>query len=282
MARTRWTAFPHSGKSFVYAGESLSKSWATLHLGDQEPFPDARWAAAAMKAAPQPKIKLDPAELAAAAQDAWRAFHHGDFGDACERGERLGVWGAAVACKAQGVHAARLIDDEGSRMQHLQQAAERAALAAEKWPQAANAHYQHAYALGRYSQTISIAQALGQGLAGKVRASLDAALELAPKHAEAMLALALYHAEIVAKVGSMIAGLTYGAKASIAEQHMAAALKLIPQAPIAHIEHGNLLLALHGAKREDEAAAAYAKAAALKPRDAMEALDVAYAKSQIE
>jgi len=123
---------------------------------------------------------------------------------------------------------------------------------------------------------------LSQGLAGKVKASLDTTLKLAPKHAEAMLALALYHAEIVAKVGGMIAGLKYGAKASTAEQHMAAALKLLPQAPIAHIEHGNLLLALYGAKREDDAAAAYARAAGTKPWDAMEALDAAYAKSAIE
>lgn len=282
MARAKWIAFPYPGKSFDYAADKLAKNWAALHAGDQEPYPDAKWAAAAIKAAPQPAIKLDAAALAAATQDAWRSFHRGDFQDAFERGDKLGVWGAVVACKSQGIHAARLIEDDKTRMSELQLAVQRAQHAATNWPQCANAHYQHALALGRYSQAISITQALSQGLAGKVKASLDATLKLAPKHAEAMLALAMYHAEIVAKVGSMLAGLTYGAKASIAEQHMSAALKLIPQAPIAHIEHGNMLLALHGSRREDEAAAAYAKAAALKPRDAMEALDAAYAKSQIE
>ncbi len=282
MASTKWIAFPYPAKSFDFAGDKLQKNWATLHAGDQEAFPDAKWAATAIKAAPQPGLKLDAEALATAAQDAWRAFHRGDFGDAFDRGDKLGVWGAVVACKSQGIHAARLIAQDKIRMAELQQATQRALEASVKWPQCANAFYQHALALGRYSQAISIAQALSQGLAGKVKASLDSTLKLAPKHAEAMLALALYHAEIVAKVGSLLAGLTYGAKASIAEQQMSAALKLIPQAPIAHIEHGNMLLALHGAKREDEAAGAYAKAAALKPRDAMESLDVAYAKSQIE
>jgi len=282
MARMKWIAFPYPDKSFDYAGDKLAKNWAALHDGDQEPFPDEKWAASAIKAAPQPKLKLDAAMLANASQDAWRAFHRGDFGDAFDRGDKLGVWGAVVACKSQGIHAARLIEDDKTRMSELQSAMHRALEAATKWPAATNAHYQHALALGRYSQAISIAQALTQGLAGKVKASLDATLKLAPKHAEAMLALAMYHAEIVAKVGSMIAGLTYGAKASIAEQNMTAALKLIPKAPIVHIEHGNLLMALHGSKREDEAAAAYARAAALKPRDAMEALDAAYATSQIE
>jgi hypothetical protein len=36
-----------------------------------------------------------------------------------------------------------------------------------------------------------------------------------------------------------------------------------------------------GDKREDAAAEAYSKAAKLKPRDAMEALDIAWAKDQL-
>ena len=42
-------------------------------------------------------------------------------------------------------------------------------------------------------RTIVLNWALKLGLAGKVRQSLDAALELEPKHAEAHTALALYH-----------------------------------------------------------------------------------------
>lgn len=96
------------------------------------------------------------------------------------------------------------------------------------------------------------------------------------------MALALYHAEIIGKVGAMIGGLTYGAKAATAEQHIQQALKLVPDAPIAHVEHANVLLLLHGDKREEDAAAAFEKAAKLKPRDAMEALDAAFARDQLE
>ena len=52
--------------------------------------------------------------------------------------------------------------------------------------------------------------------------------------------------------------------------------------PIAHIEHGNVLLLLHGEKKEDAVADAYEKAAKAKPKDAMEALDAAWAKDQLE
>jgi hypothetical protein len=67
-----------------------------------------------------------------------------------------------------------------------------------------------------------------------------------------------------------------------AEKHIKEALKLTPASPIANIEHGNLLMLLHGDKKEDAAAAAYEKAASCKPLDAMEALDAAYAKSELE
>jgi hypothetical protein len=80
----------------------------------------------------------------------------------------------------------------------------------------------------------------------------------------------------------MIGGLTYGAKASEAESHIKTALKLTPDSPIAHIEHGNVLMLLHGDRKEAAAAAEYEKSAGIKPLDAMEALDASYAKSQIE
>ena len=108
------------------------------------------------------------------------------------------------------------------------------------------------------------------------------AFGLAPKHAEAHTAMALYHAEIIGKVGSVIGGLTYGAKAAEAEKHIATALKLTPDSPIAHIEYGNVLMLLHGDKKEDAAAGEYEKAARLKPLDAMESLDAAYAAAQLE
>ena len=89
-------------------------------------------------------------------------------------------------------------------------------------------------------------------------------------------------AATVGKVGGMLAKLTYGASASEAEKHLKQALKLTPASPIAWIEYGNGLMLLHGDKREDEVAEAWDKAAKLKPRDAMEALDAGWAKEQLE
>lgn len=282
MARSAWAAFPHEAKAFAYAGAALKKAWPQLHAGDCEPFPDAGHAAALLKRMGRHAPKLDADALAAQLQDGWRAFHRGDFKAAFDIGEKLGPAGASVAVKAIGIHATYLVDDDAEKLRRFQQGARLAEAAVAALPQEANSHYRLAFALGRYSQGLSVVKALKEGIAGKVRAALDTTLELAPEHAEAHTALAVYHAEIVNKIGAMIGGLTYGAKASEAESHIKIALKLTPAAPIAHIEHGNVLLLLYGDKKEDAAAAAYEKAAKAKPRDAMETLDAEWAKAQIE
>jgi tetratricopeptide (TPR) repeat protein len=278
----KWAAFPHDAKGFAYAGDALKKAWPKLHAGDCEPFPDAKHAATLIKAAGKAAPKLDADALASALQDAWRAFHHGDFKAAFEAGEKLGPIGASVAVKAIGIHATYLVDGDAEKLKRFEQAAKLAESAVKALPGEANSHYRLAFALGRYSQGLSIVKALKEGIATKVRAALDTTLELAPKHAEAHTAMAVYHAEIVNKIGAMIGGLTYGAKPAEAEKHIKTALKLTPDSPIAHIEHGNVLMLLHGDKKEDDAAAAYEKAAKIKPVDAMEALDAAYAREQIE
>ncbi|TQM12349.1 hypothetical protein FB548_2283 [Pseudoxanthomonas sp. 3HH-4] len=279
---SKWAPFSHDAKGYAYVGDALKKAWPALHAGDQEPYPDEKRAKALIAAAGKAAKGIEPADLAQRLQDAWRAFHHGDFQAAYEAGEALGPLGASVAVKAIGIHATYLVEDEAEQLKRFEQAAKLAEAAIKALPDEANSHYRHAFALGRYSQGMSIAKALKQGIAGKVRTALDATLERAPKHAEAHTALALYHAEIINKIGAMIGGLTYGAKASEAESHIRTALKLTPDSPIAHVEYANVLLLLHGDKKEDVAAASFEKAGKLKPRDAMEALDAAHANAQIE
>ena len=280
MAKKAWAAFPHPDDAFDYDGARLAKAWPALHAGDQEPFPDAKRIAALLEK--NPKLGKDAGAIATTLQGAWRAFHRGDFEEAHAAGVALKALGASVAVKAGGIHATYLVGDAAAKTKRYEQLAQLADAAVDALPGEANSHYRLAFAVGRLSQTISIGKALAQGLAGKVRAALDATLARAPKHAEAHTALGVYHAEIVAKVGGMLAKLTYGANAADAEKHLAQAMKLTPASPIAWIEYGNALLLLHGARREDEVAEAYDKAARLKPRDAMEALDAAWAKAQLE
>src|SRR4029450_5682443 len=107
---------------FAYAGDGLKKAWAKLHAGDCEPFPDDKRVAILLKAAGKAAPKgLDAPALAIALQDAWRAFHRGDFKAAFDAGERVGPIGASVAVKALGIHATHLVDNEAEKLKRFEQ-----------------------------------------------------------------------------------------------------------------------------------------------------------------
>jgi tetratricopeptide (TPR) repeat protein len=259
MAKAAWKKFPHADKAFVYAGAALKKTWERLHRGDCEPFP-----------------------ADAAVQEAWRLYHRGEFQKACEAGLAAGLDGYNAANKAAMIYATYWEDDDRRKLELFQEISARCEELQQAQPKNANAWYFQAYALGRYSQGISVLSALTQGLGGRIKAALETALELEPKHAEAHSASGAYHAEVVDKVGAMVARLTYGASKDVAVKHFAAAQKLAPDSAIACIEHANALVMLFGRSRMDEAVKLYEKAAAAVPADAMEWLDVELAKSELE
>jgi tetratricopeptide (TPR) repeat protein len=254
-----WAKFPYADKKFNYTAATLKKAWERLHHGDIEPLPKD-----------------------AAVIEAWLAFHAGDFQKAAEAGLAAGGAGITVANKATAIYANYLEEDDRKKLALFEEVAERAEKQQKAEPKNANAFYWQGYALGRYAQGISIVKALAQGIGAKVKSALDTTLKLAPKHADAHIALASYHAEIIDKVGSMIGGLTYGAKKETGLKLFETALKLMPDSAIARIEYANGLVMLEGKKGLAKAEKLYAEAAACKPLDAMERLDVELAKTELE
>ena len=255
----KWTRFPHPSKSFDYDGAALKKNWDRLHRGDAEPYPQSE-----------------------AAQRAWRHYHAGEFQQAVEAGQAAGGAGINAAIKAQSIYAHYLETAEKARLALFEEAAAWADARRAEAPKDANAHYLYAHALGRYGQGISVAKALAQGFGGKIKDALGKALKLAPAHADAHTAFGAYQAEDIAKVGALVAGLTYGAKKDSALEHFQKAVKLNGDSAIARIEYANGLILLFGNERLAEATRLYEQAAACKPADAMERLDVDLARSELE
>ena len=255
----KWAAFPHPEKAYVHDAAGLKKAWARLHRGDCEPLPKD-----------------------AGALDAWRHYHAGAFGDAVEAGRKAGGTGINAAVKAQMIYANYLEKSEKAKHVLLQEAAGWADLRRSEAPKDANAHYLYAYALGRYSQGISITKALAQGYGGKIKEALATALKLEPRHADAHIAYGSYQAEIIEKVGGLVAGMTYGAKKDSALEHYQKALKLNPDSAIARVEYANGLIMLFGKARMADAERLYQEAAACKPADAMERLDIELARSELD
>ena len=254
----KWTSFPHAG-DYAFDAASLKKNWARLHQGDCEPLPKD-----------------------AAVLQAWLFFHNGEFQKAQEAGVKAGGAGITVANKATSIYANYLETREKAKLDLFMEVAERAAAQQVSEPDNANAYYWQAYALGRYGQGISVAKALAQGLGSKVKNALEQAIKLSPKHADAHIALAAFHAEVIDKVGSLIGGMTYGAKKDLGLSLFREALKLTPGSAIAMVEHANGMVMLEGDKKMKEATKLYEQAAASTPLDAMERLDVEMAKAELE
>lgn len=253
----RWTAFPQ-GTEFRHDAASVTRGWARLHAGDAEPLPS------------------DPRVLAA-----WVLFHNGSFEDAVHAGMAAGDEGVTVANKAQCIYANYLESGEAPRLDLFLEASQRAERRTAARPADASAWFWYAYALGRYSQAISVAKALAQGLGGKVKAALERTIALQPLHADAHVALATFHAEVIDKVGTLIGGMTYGAKKETALHLFQEGLRLHPHSPIALVEYANGLVMLEGEKKLPEANRLYGQATALEPADAMEWLQVDLARAEL-
>jgi len=258
----KWTAFPHDATPYTYDGAALKKKWARLHAGDAEPLPK------------------DDSVLAA-----WRLFHAGEFQKATEAGLKAAKSGASagmtVANKSQAIYATYLEGSEKAKHALFLEVVERAEARAAQDPKDANAWYCMAYALGRYSQSISVAKALAQGLGSKVKGALETTIRLSPKHADAHIALGSFHAEVIDKVGSLL-GRTQGASKDAGLAFYKTALKLNPDSAIGMIEYANGMVMLEGEKRIAEATRLYEAAAACEPLDATERLDVEMAKAELE
>lgn len=253
-----WTAFPYPG-DYVFDAASVKKNWDRLHAGDAEPLPQD-----------------------ANVLDAWALFHSGEFQKAMEMGLKIGGAGLTVANKAACIYATYLEKKEKDRLDLYMDVARRAGHQAQKEPQNINAHYWQAYALGRYSQGISVAKALAQGLGTKVKEELENVIKLEPKHADAHIALGAFHAEVIDKVGSLIGSMTYGAKKDIGLALFQQALKLNFMSALGMVEYANAMLMLDGDKMLKEATRLYQQAAAAEPIDAMERLDVEMAKVELD
>jgi len=254
---TAWTPFPYGNKAFQYGAAALKKQWQRLHGGDAEPWPED-----------------------AAVIEAWTLFHAGMFEQACGAGLAAGGDGITVANKAQAIYAQYLEKKEKTKLEMFLEVAERAHQQQADAPANPNAWYWQGYAIGRYSQGISVAKALTLGLGSKVKQALEKTIELQPRHADAHIALGTFHAEVIDKVGRLL-GRTQGAESATGLKLFEKALKLNPGSAIAMIERANGLVMLEGDKRLQQAEALYAQAAASQPLDAMECLDVEMAKAEM-
>jgi len=253
----KWIAFPYDSSKYRRGAAALRKLWPRLHAGDAEPWPDD-----------------------AAVVTAWTHFHAGEFRRSVDAGLAAGGAGVTAANKAQSIYAHYLERDDERKLTLFLAVAERAEAQQESEPENPNAHYWQGYALGRYGQGISVVRALAEGLGAKVQRALERTIVLAPRHADAHIALGTFHAEVIDHVGRLL-GRVQGADAATGVRLFRRALRLDPRSVIARLETAAGLVQLEGEKRRREATTLLRDAAAVEPLDAMERLDVEAARLRL-
>jgi len=235
---------------------TLPAQWQRLHVLDCEPLPE------------------DPAVL-----QGWALFHAGKFEEAELAGLAAGRPGVSLANRAATAYAALIESGEKARLDLFQNIHARACAHAADEPDNPNAWFWQGYALLRYSQGIHVARALAQGLGTQTHAALEKALQLAPTHVYAHLALGSFHAEVIDKVGPLIGAMTYGARAETSLWHFREALRLAPDSAAAMVGYADALVTLDGEVRLSEATQLYEQASSVTARDAVEGLWVELARA---
>ena len=252
-----WLPCPYSA-DYCFDSELVRTHWNRLHALDAEPLPD------------------HPAVL-----HAWALFHNGQFESAEAAGLAAGAAGISVANRATATYATLLEPHEKTRLDLYQRILSRARQAVADHPDLASTWYWQGYALGRYAQGIHVARALAQGIGDQIRTTLEASLALAPMHAFAHATLGSFQAEIIHKVGPLVASMTYGARAEQALHHLRHAMQLAPDSVAIHWDYANALLMIDGAAYQNDALRLQQQALQIEPRDAAERLWVELTRTHL-
>jgi len=258
-----WKIFTSESQQFDFSGDKLEQSWPTLHAGNLEPFPECT-------------------EL----QEAWRSYHQGDFATAAKLGKKLGnklgTHGAVVTAFATVIYAQYMEENGDEKIRLFKEAMALCEEHIESSQQNHNLYYIYAVAMGRYSQFISMVEALQQGFGKKIRDATDQCLTLAPTHAEALVTLGGWNAEIVDKAGAMLGKMMYGATKENSIDSYQKAIELAPNSPVPYVEYGYALQLMYGESKLDDTVAFLDKALILEPADAMQALDLLAAQAYLQ
>ncbi len=296
VADEQWKPFPYDQSGFDYSGDKLRQAWPQLTrgFGDNYPFPDAQWV---MKMATSyPKAlemtvagntgftgKPEDAEVyAQKLQNVWRLVFKGDFAQAKKEGLALGVGGQVPAMFAQVVYAMFLVPNQEEKHRLLEEVIDYTDKAGELVQADTVAQFGRVYAKARLGEELSVPVVLKRGYTSQIPKELDALLAKQPDQPFALALYGGYEAGVIRKVGKMVGKMTYGVSADKMETYFAQSFKQADNLPIGHYEYANALTYVYGDDEEAKAIQHLKQAVALKPINAMEALEVAHAKELLK
>lgn len=274
-----WRPFPYVEDAYRYGVGDLRARWNRLHAGGCEWFPGERDVDGFLRCHPGvAALAGDAADAAELLQQAWIAYHAGAFWEAVQLGDAVGPLGADVANRATCAYATHLAADE-ERDALLEHVVARAMREQMVLPDAPGGYYFHALALASRVRHSEGRSAISQELCSRIRSMLEMALQRAPQHADTHLALGIFHAELIARKGSVMGAIGHGVRREKGLEHFETALRLNPESVTVRREFAQGLLQMFGRSRQDEALDLYEQALRCVVADATERLELELVRS---
>ncbi len=296
VADDTWKPFPYDQSAFDYSGDKLREAWPRLTrgFGAHYPFPDADWVVSMATKHPDALEKTvaagtgfsgKPEEAQVYAeklQDVWRKVFRGDFAQAKKDGLALGVGGQVPGLFAQVLYAMFLAPTQDEKQRLLEEVISYTDEAGPLLNADPIAQFGRAYAKARLAEDLPVPVVLKRGYTSDIPKELDALLAQQPNQPFALALYGGYEAGVIRKVGKLVGKMTYGVSADKMEQYFARSFRAADDLPIGHYEYANALGYVYVEDEEQKALEQLKKAVAIKPINAMEALEVTHAQQLLK
>ncbi len=295
LAADNWQAFPYEQSSFDYPGDTLQQAWPQLTrgFGPDYPYPDAAWVMQQCQG--NPDVFSTPMtsnrdfsctpegsqSYAASVQNVWRLLFRGDFAQAKTEGLKLGAAGKIPAMFAQTIYAVYQAPTRASRHQLLGQVVSYFDESGEFINNDRAAMFGRIYAKARLAQGLPIAVVIKRNYTQQIPQELDALLLKQPNQPYALTLYGAFHAGIIHKAGKTLGHLTYGVSSDSMEELFTRTLSHTDDLAVSYYEYANALTDVYGPSEQQKALTQLKIASALKPLNAIEALESARAQASL-
>ncbi len=157
------------------------------------------------------------------------AYVEGRFSEAAQLAKAVGTSeGYALAAKSLTIYGRYIAAADEKRLL-FEQAMELANEAIQVDPNNSEAYLDLARAMGRHSHHISKFRAAKENYAKKTREAIENAVRIDPESASAYVSLGRWHVGIIARVGSIVARVTFGARKKEVVASFERAIELNPE-----------------------------------------------------
>ncbi len=161
--------------------------------------------------------------------DARAAYIEGQITEAAQMAKAVGTSERyALAAKSLTIYG-RYIAGANEKRLLFEQAMELANKAIQANPNNSEAYLELARAMGRHSHQICKLKAATENYAKKTRQAIENAIRINPESASAYVSLGRWHVGIIARVGSIVARVTFGAKKKEVVASFERAIELNPE-----------------------------------------------------